>query len=246
MELNKILEIKKGDMISIVGAGGKTTLMFSLANELKNKGKVLVTTTTKIYNPSEEVDSLALGEEGYKFLKSINDNGIYAYGKYINDENKLIGADVEILNGLTDSFDYILVESDGSKRKDLKAWNNNEPVLSGITSNTIGVLSLKTIDMEINNENIHRLKEFTSLTNSKEGEKVNLDTLIEVIFNKKGLFKEAIGEKVLFLNKVDYINEDTLNLFLDKIISKNKEIKLLDKIVYGSLKNKSFKYINMQ
>lgn len=242
MELNKILEIKKGDMISIVGAGGKTTLMFSLANELKNKGKVLVTTTTKIYNPSEEVDSLALGEEGYKFLKSINDNGIYAYGKYINDENKLIGADVEILNGLTDSFDYILVESDGSKRKDLKAWNNNEPVLSGITSNTIGVLSLKTINMEINNENIHRLKEFTSLTNSKEGQKVNLDTLIEVIFNKKGLFKEAIGEKVLFLNKVDYINEDTLNLFLDKIISKNKEIKLLDKIVYGSLKNRSFKY----
>lgn len=242
MELNKILEIKKGDMISIVGAGGKTTLMFSLANELKNKGKVLVTTTTKIYNPSEEVDSLALGEEGYKFLKSINDNGIYAYGKYINDENKLIGADVEILNGLTDSFDYILVESDGSKRKDLKAWNNNEPVVSSITSNTIGVLSLKTINMEINNENIHRLKEFTSLTNSKEGEKVNLDTLIEVIFNKKGLFKEAIGEKVLFLNKVDYINEDTLNLFLDKIISKNKEIKLLDKIVYGSLKNRSFKY----
>lgn len=246
MELNKILDIKKGDMISIVGAGGKTTLMFLLANELKNKGKVLVTTTTKIYNPSEEVDSLALGEEGYKFLKSINDNGIYAYGKYINDENKLIGADVEILNGLTDSFDYILVESDGSKRKDLKAWNNNEPVVSSITSNTIGVLSLKTINMEINNENIHRLKEFTSLTNSKEGQKVNLDTLIEVIFNKKGLFKEAIGEKVLFLNKVDYINEDTLNLFLDKIISKNKEIKLLDKIVYGSLKNKSFKYINMQ
>lgn len=242
MELNKILDIKKGDMISIVGAGGKTTLMFLLANELKNKGKVLVTTTTKIYNPSEEVDSLALGEEGYKFLKSINDNGIYAYGEYINDENKLIGADVEILNGLTDSFDYILVESDGSKRKDLKAWNNNEPVLSGITSNTIGVLSLKTINMEINNENIHRLKEFTSLTNSKEGQKVNLDTLIEVIFNKKGLFKEAIGEKVLFLNKVDYINEDTLNLFLDKIISKNKEIKLLDKIVYGSLKNRSFKY----
>ena len=242
MELNKIFEIKKGDMISIVGAGGKTTLMFLLANELKNKGKVLVTTTTKIYNPSEEVDSLALGEEGYKFLKSINDNGIYAYGEYINDENKLIGADVEILNGLTDSFDYILVESDGSKRKDLKAWNNNEPVVSSITSNTIGVLSLKTINMEINNENIHRLKEFTSLTNSKEGQKVNLDTLIEVIFNKKGLFKEAIGEKVLFLNKVDYINEDTLNLFLDKIISKNKEIKLLDKIVYGSLKNRSFKY----
>lgn len=245
MKLYEILGIKKGNMTSIVGAGGKTTLMFLLANELKDKGKVLVTTTTKIYNPREEVNDIAIGKEGYKFLQSINDNGIYAYGKYINDENKLIGEDIEILNGLTDSFDYILVEADGSKRKDLKAWNKNEPVVSSLTSSTIGVLSLKTIDMEINNENIHRLKEFTSLTNSKEGEKVNLDILIEVIFNKNGLFKEAIGEKILFLNKVDYTNEDTLMLFLDKIICKNKEIKLLNSIVYGSLKNKSFKDIKL-
>jgi probable selenium-dependent hydroxylase accessory protein YqeC len=245
MKLYEILGIKKGNMTSIVGAGGKTTLMFLLANELKGKGKVLVTTTTKIYNPREEVNDIAIGKEGYKFLQSINDNGIYAYGKYINDEDKLIGEDVEILNGLTDSFDYILVEADGSKRKDLKAWNKNEPVISSLTSTTIGVLSLKTIDMEINNENIHRLKEFTILTNSKGGEKVNLDILIEVIFNKKGLFKEASGEKILFLNKVEYINEDTLMLFLDKIICKNKEIKLLNSIVYGSLKNKSFKYIKL-
>lgn len=245
MKLYEILGIKKGNMTSIVGAGGKTTLMFLLANELKDKGKVLVTTTTKIYNPREEVNDIAIGKEGYKFLQSINDNGIYAYGKYINYENKLIGEDIEILNGLTDSFDYILVEADGSKRKDLKAWNKNEPVVSSLTSSTIGVLSLKTIDMEINNENIHRLKEFTSLTNSKEGEKVNLDILIEVIFNKNGLFKEAIGEKILFLNKVDYTNEDTLMLFLDKIICKNKEIKLLNSIVYGSLKNKSFKDIKL-
>lgn len=245
MEVNKILEIKKGDIISIIGAGGKTTLMFLLANELKDKGKVLVTTTTKIYNPKEEVNNLELGEEGYKSLKYINENGIYAYGKYINDENKLIGIDVNELEGFKDSFDYILVEADGSKRKDLKAWNNNEPVISSITSRTIGVLSLKTIDMEINNENIHRLKEFTNLTNSKEGENVNLDILIEVIFNKKGLFKEAIGEKILFLNKVDYVNDDTLMLFLDKIISKNNEIKLLNRIVYGSLKNRNFKYIKL-
>lgn len=245
MEVNKILEIKKGDIISIIGAGGKTTLMFLLANKLKDKGKVLVTTTTKIYNPKEEVNNLELGEEGYKSLKYINENGIYAYGKYINDENKLIGIDVNELEGFKDSFDYILVEADGSKRKDLKAWNNNEPVISSITSRTIGVLSLKTIDMEINNENIHRLKEFTNLTNSKEGENVNLDILIEVIFNKKGLFKEAIGEKILFLNKVDYVNDDTLMLFLDKIISKNNEIKLLNRIVYGSLKNRNFKYIKL-
>jgi probable selenium-dependent hydroxylase accessory protein YqeC len=39
--------LKKGGVISIVGAGGKTALMFRLARELsKDGGRVLTTTTT--------------------------------------------------------------------------------------------------------------------------------------------------------------------------------------------------------
>ena len=49
--LLKEFDIKKGDIITITGAGGKTSLMFSLARELASLGRVLVTTTTKIYVP---------------------------------------------------------------------------------------------------------------------------------------------------------------------------------------------------
>ena len=47
--LTKVFDIKKGDIITITGAGGKTSLMFSLARELSTLGRVLVTTTTKIF-----------------------------------------------------------------------------------------------------------------------------------------------------------------------------------------------------
>lgn len=43
-------EKKKARTISVVGAGGKTTLIYRLAEELKEKGfRVLITTTTKMY-----------------------------------------------------------------------------------------------------------------------------------------------------------------------------------------------------
>ena len=47
--LKDILGINKKDVISIVGAGGKTTMLFSLSKELK--GKVCLSTTTKIFMP---------------------------------------------------------------------------------------------------------------------------------------------------------------------------------------------------
>src|SRR3990172_2004095 len=54
------LGLKKREVISLTGAGGKTTLMFRLAKELSLKGKrVVTTTTTKILEPaSGETDRL--------------------------------------------------------------------------------------------------------------------------------------------------------------------------------------------
>ena len=45
--------LEDGGVISLVGGGGKTSLMFALAHELASAGEaVLTTTTTKIFEPS--------------------------------------------------------------------------------------------------------------------------------------------------------------------------------------------------
>lgn len=246
MLVHELLELKEKDIVSIAGAGGKTTLMFLLANEVKSNKKVLVTTTTKIYKPSEEeIKYLALRKDGYGYLKDSTENGIYVYGNYVNNENKIIGLDLEELDYLKDSFNYILIEADGSKKKCLKAWNTYEPVIYKDTTKTVGVLSLKAFGMGINDENIHRLKEFIDLTNSNLNEKVSFDILINIIFSGNGLFKNSNGERILFLNAADLIKEDTLHLLINKIIDRNNEVRLLGRIIYGSLKNKTFNYIKL-
>lgn len=61
----KDFEIKKDSVTAVTGSGGKTSLMLALARELAEEGKVLVTTTTKIYKPlSEEYENLFLAETG--------------------------------------------------------------------------------------------------------------------------------------------------------------------------------------
>ena len=53
--LIEALGLQAREVISLVGAGGKTTLMFRLAKELLLSGKrVVTTTTTKILEPTPE------------------------------------------------------------------------------------------------------------------------------------------------------------------------------------------------
>ena len=54
MTLKEALGLKNEGMLSLIGAGGKTTTLFCLADELFREGsRVLVTTTTKIFKPTK-------------------------------------------------------------------------------------------------------------------------------------------------------------------------------------------------
>lgn len=241
MIISRILELKKGSMVSIVGAGGKSTLMYTIAEELRKDFKVLITTTTKIFVPDKnQYDFIEIGNDIKETLCS-SQSGIYVNGSSVNFENKLIGMKPEILEGKLDYYDYILVESDGSKRKAIKGWKDNEPVICKDTTKTVGVLSIEVIGKEVNEENVHRVKQFAKITGALEGDSITKEHILSLIFNSQGLFKNSLGEKILFINKVESVEEIKLaHELVNLIIERNKTVLLLDKIIFGSLKKKTF------
>ncbi|MEG2917282.1 selenium cofactor biosynthesis protein YqeC [Clostridium sp.] len=250
-KLSEIIKIRKGEVISIAGAGGKTTLMFTLAKELRSRGNVLVTTTTKIYLPQhKDYDGLII-KDGLKNNSEVNKTilttklGIHVYGSSINEEGKLLGIDDRDLINEGLNYDYTLIEADGAKRKQVKGWNSNEPVISALTTITIGVLSGEALKLPANSSNVHRLKEFEELTLAKEGDIINEGNIISLIFNKSGLFKNSQGKKILFINKIDDNKLDGIEGLLKRIIDKNKECKLLDEIIIGSLLKKEYKSVTL-
>ncbi len=119
------IEPSQHELICLVGAGGKTTTMFALAQELKSRGKsVLVTTTTNIYYPSAgECDVVIIdGSADTGILKHAEPGSIICLGSDIIKERKLSGLDRECIAKLHEGkrFDCILVECDGAKHKPIR------------------------------------------------------------------------------------------------------------------------------
>jgi probable selenium-dependent hydroxylase accessory protein YqeC len=240
MKLVNNMECKKNDIISFVGAGGKTTMMFKLAEELRYNNKVLVTTTTKIYFPlDDKYDFICTNSEMLHKYALMKENGIYILGSGVNKENKILGLSKTELDKLAPHFDYILIEADGAKEKRLKAWNEFEPVIYEKTIKTIGIVDIQSLGMIINEDNVHRSKMFCELTGAHEGETVKLENLCKLILHPRGLFKSALGEKILYINKVETPNDLTLARSLVKQV-KLENKKLIDSVFIGSLKTEVY------
>lgn len=242
MKLVDLLCLKTGSVISVAGAGGKTSLIFSLASELGSKYKVLVTTTTKIYVPEREQHDFIAVEEEMALMDRYclsKEKGVYVFGSSVKEERKLAVLQYKVLTDICKYFDYVLIEADGSKRKPLKGWNNGEPVISINTDITIGVLDIQVIGKSISEDLIHRLDKFLELTGTKENEPVELSHLESVVFSHEGLFKNALGEKILYINKVEKEEDAKLaRELVNRLVSKNKG--RINKIITGSLKNNCY------
>ena len=227
--LKKLLEIKEKDIITVVGAGGKTSLITYLTKEFSSDYKVLLTTTTKIYLPKKsDYNNIILIDESNTLI--IN-KGITLCGKYINKEKKVVGLNFNELDNILNKFDISFIEGDGSKRKKLKGWREDEPLVHTMTTKNIGIVDISSFNMDINNENIHRLDKFLSICGNYT-DKVNLENLKNIILHKDGLFKNSVGEKILFINKVDDRFKEVLAKDLIKLIRKEDDS---IKIIYGSL-----------
>ncbi|MBZ9685370.1 putative selenium-dependent hydroxylase accessory protein YqeC [Clostridium estertheticum] len=236
MKVNNYMELKKKEIISFVGAGGKTTMMFKLAEELRLNNKVLVTTTTKIFIPLDnKYDFICTDSESLPRYMAMQENGIYVLGLGVNKDKKILGLSKSELDKLAPHFDYTLIEADGAKEKQLKAWNEFEPVIYEKTTKTIGIMDIQSLGIIINEDNIHRSEIFCELTGTHEGDTVKLEHLSKLILHPRGLFKSAIGDKILYINKVEGPNDLILAKSLVKQVNLvNKQ--LLNSVIIGSLK----------
>ena len=198
------------ELISLVGAGGKTTTMFALARVLKSLHKrVLVTTTTNIFYPGkDECDGVIVnGAPAADLFHDLPGGTVTVLGGTVVNERKLAGVDkgyVEKLHreGL---FDCILVECDGSKRKPIKAAAHYEPVVPDNTTRTIGVIGLDAVGQPIDEAHVHRADIFSGVVGRSLGELLDAQAVVELIASPQGLFKgvpEASPRYVL-LNKAD-------------------------------------------
>ncbi len=240
------LGLKRREVISLAGAGGKTTLMFSLAKELFLAGKkVVTTTTTKILEPvSGETISLFVHPDEIE-LKQFVQKHLDEY-RHITiacerlESGKLKGVSSDLVNDLGDSnkMDYIIIETDGAAGRPVKAPREGEPVIPSSTTLVVAILGVDGIEREINEENVFQAERVSKITGIPVGEKMTEEAMALLMTHPEGIFKGAptSSRVVAFFNKVD-IPDGVIKA--KRIAQKMIERKhpRIERVVLGQLRN---------
>ena len=119
-------------IISVVGSGGKTTLIKKLAGQYRGEGKtVLVTTTTHMFI---EEDTL-LTDDPEVIVQALKDKGFAMAG--IPEGEKIKALSRSTYEAVCSAADVVLVEADGSRHMPLKYPNAAEPAVPENTNRII-------------------------------------------------------------------------------------------------------------
>jgi len=243
--LTDSLDLQEREVISLVGAGGKTTLMFRLARELLLAGrKVVTTTTTKILEPtSEETPCLFVDPDEDKvktFVKTRleQDHHITVASERLGF-GKLKGVSRSVIADLWDLhlIDVLLIEADGAAGRPVKAPREEEPVISPDTTLVVAILGMDGVDAELNEKNVFRPERVSKLTGVRLGDKMTAESLAVVMTHSEGIFKgtPASSRVICFLNKTDRAGGiDKGREVAKRILEKNHP--QIERVVLGQLK----------
>lgn len=217
-----INDILRHRIISFVGSGGKTTLMFAVAKKLSQLGKkVIITTSTKIYLPTD-YNVVLLDKECLSLAaSSLKDDPICVIGSPcpgtgLFEPQKLCFCEQF---GLTPKdflkvADFVLIEADGSKHMPLKFPGENEPVIPAESDMVIAVAGMWCVGHPIS-EVCHRY-ELACRFLSDEYEcyigpdhKVTKEDVLRIMNSVHG-YRKNVGKraflKYIFYDRKDYIN----------------------------------------
>ncbi|MBI5966995.1 MAG: putative selenium-dependent hydroxylase accessory protein YqeC [Deltaproteobacteria bacterium] len=210
MTLEEAFSLKDREVISLVGAGGKTTLMFALGNELSSRRKrILLTTTTKIWEPDPSPSFALFLSDQFAGIKEWVDKSLARYpylviGQKKLDNGKLQGIDPQWVEGLYSqaNVSIMIVEADGAAGRSLKAPREGEPVLPANTTLLIPMMGIDVLGSPLDEEHVFRSEIAARILNMEMGSTVTEEVIVRLL---KELIKDcpAKARVIPLINKVD-------------------------------------------
>ncbi len=201
-------------VISLVGAGGKTSIMNYLAAQYDSKGsKAIMTTTTHICKP-EGITFIPVDSE-----ENINPCNIDIIRKNVLEAflsanivcvatqsriGKLSSPSEAILDMLYGLEIPMIIEADGSKRMPVKAPEAHEPVIYSKTDIVYAVLGADGIGESLLNVGF-RLERLCEILSKQPEDLFDINDYVRLFTDKAGLHKAVTDDMTYIpvLSKVD-------------------------------------------
>ncbi len=248
-KLRHALELGRKELISIVGGGGKTSLLFALARELMEDGfRVISTTTTKVRCEETLRAPCFISEAATPaFLpevrRSVLEKGHVFVGKSVLPIGKVDGIAPELANRLflEMPIDTLITEADGAAGLPLKGHASHEPVIPSGATMVIAVAGLEPLGRPFGPETVFRHEIFAAVTGAKKGENLSSEHIAAIFCKPEGLFRNAppMAVKVAFLNKMDLLEKEEDAVKLGKMLLSDPHAGV-ERVVMGSLQKREY------
>jgi len=245
--LAQALGLHQGELVSLVGGGGKTSLMFRLAQELAAGGKrVISTTTTRILSPSPEESGLVILENDAEALaiqakEAIGNHRHITLARAYPDADKLKGLLPETMDYLhrLGLADYIINEADGAGCRPLKAPNPTEPVFPTSTTLVVAIVGIEAVGQPLLAENAFRIEYISRLTGLKEGEEITSEAVSLLLTHPEGIIQHSPLVRIIpFINKAGEDQVQQAETLAADILRRRH--KYIDRVVFGEVRRPDY------
>jgi probable selenium-dependent hydroxylase accessory protein YqeC len=179
LELHRALGISSGDVAAFVGAGGKSSAILAIADELLEAGKTVlaVPTTKMLVNEAEKIGPLVTSEDADELRAKAGEalsggaSGVVV-GSGLLSKNRVGGVEPAVVSSLAPLADVVLVEADGSRRRPIKGTAEYEPALPDAATLVVAVGNISAFGMPVGEEHVHRPELFSKLTGIGAGQSI--------------------------------------------------------------------------
>lgn len=212
MNLAVALGVTGGDVVALVGGGGKTTAMFRLARDMVDGGgNAITTTTTRIFAAQialapAHVPAAAATRESVRAALAAHRH-VLVIGDTDPASGKADGVSLDLFRRLRAWCPGVclLNEADGSRMRPFKAPAAHEPVIPAETTLVLPVVGADVFGKPLDGDHVHRPELVSALGGAPLGAPITPAVVARVLAHPQGGRKgvPAGARVVVLINKVE-------------------------------------------
>ncbi|MBI4926824.1 MAG: putative selenium-dependent hydroxylase accessory protein YqeC [Anaerolineae bacterium] len=225
ISMEAVFSMRPGEVWAITGSGGKTSLLFRLAQlACRQFGAALVSHSAHLaLGQAEYADHVYLHE--LPGPDTILPRGInLVTGAVLPERQRYAGLErddllklkaVAVANGVP-----LLIEADGSRGKPLKAWAEWEPPIPDFTDRVVVVAGMSGIGAQLSDTLVFRSERFAALAGLTPGEVVSVAAVSRALCSVDGGLKNIpdTAERVVVLNQADTPDAQAASYALGRLL----------------------------
>ena len=175
------------ELVSLVGGGGKTTVLFALGTQLF--GTVVMTTTTKMGRDRTGGHEPLLAPSDDALLRTLAGRRVALAWRAAAD-HKALGFEPQVCDGWFGLADHVVVEADGSRRMPFKAPLDYEPVVPSETTTLVACVGAAALGAVIS-EQCQRPERVAAIAECSPVDLLTPQRLAEVLMSDQGSRKDC-------------------------------------------------------